>query len=71
MSLCVSKEEIEELKIKVKTTEDFVNEARHHNIPDTDLDEIHLAEEQLHYMRGYLRLMDIRFAREARYDHSK
>lgn len=66
MGVCVSKDEIEDLKIKVKTTEDFVNEARHHKIPDTNLDEIHLAEEQLHYMRGYLRLMTIRFDREVK-----
>ena len=48
-----------ELQIKL---EDFVSKARKGEVPDTTLQEIHTLEEQLHYMRGYLRILKQRLA---------
>ena len=46
-----------ELQLKVDKLEDFVRKARKGEIPDTSINEIHTLEEQLHYMRGYLRIL--------------
>ena len=51
-----------ELQIKVDKLEDFVSKARKGEVPDTTLQEIHTLEEQLHYMRGYLRILKQRLA---------
>lgn len=59
--------EIQELKLeydaindKVIMYEDDLNEFRTGELRFISLDDIHLLEEQLHYMRGYLRLVKIR-----------
>lgn len=49
-----------ELQKKVEALEDFLSKARKAEIKDITLSEIHILEEQLHYMRGYLRLLNER-----------
>lgn len=49
-----------ELQKKVEALEDFLSKARKAEIKDITLQEIHILEEQLHYMRGYLRLLNER-----------
>ena len=51
-----------ELQTKVDSLEDFVAKARKGEIAETNLNEIHTLEEQLHYMRGYLRILKQRLA---------
>lgn len=51
-----------ELQIKVDKLENFVILARKGEIADITLSEIHTLEEQLHYMRGYLRILKQRLA---------
>lgn len=59
--------ELEELRLeynsindKVIEYEDDLKEYRSGNNRFIEIDDIHLLEEQLHYMRGYLRLVKIR-----------
>ena len=51
-----------ELQIKVDKLENFVILARKGEVADITLSEIHVLEEQLHYMRGYLRILKQRLA---------
>lgn len=51
-----------ELQSKVDKLESFVHDARRGDIADITLQEIHILEEQLHYMRGYLRILNQRLA---------
>ena len=51
-----------DLQIKVDKLDSFVCSARKGEIADINLSEIHTLEEQLHYMRGYLRILKQRLA---------
>lgn len=54
--------EAAELKTKVTKLEIFVTRARKGEVDNITLHEIHMLEEQLHYMRGYLRILNQRLA---------
>lgn len=58
------KEEQSDLKVKVEKLEIFVRAARRSELNDLEitLSEIQLLEEQLHYMRGYLRILNARIS---------
>ena len=53
------------LESKVEKLDIFVRAARRGELKDSRLDhsDIELLEEQLHYMRGYLRILNARIAR--------
>lgn len=53
-------EEKANLEKRVETLDNFIKDARESKIDDITLSEIHLLEEQLHYMRGYLRILSTR-----------
>lgn len=55
-------EEASDLKTRVTKLEVFVTRARKGEIENITLHEIHMLEEQLHYMRGYLRILNQRLA---------
>lgn len=48
------------LEKRVETLDNFIKDARESKIDNITLSEIHLLEEQLHYMRGYLRILSTR-----------
>ena len=52
-------EETVDLQAKLERLESYIKECRagQHN---TDIDTIHLNEEQAHYMRGYLKILKIK-----------
>lgn len=56
-------EEERELYNRVNKLDDFVKKCRLHEVPNISLDEIHLLEEQLKYMRKYLFTLRIRIDR--------
>lgn len=56
-------EEEKELYNRVNKLDDFVKKCRLHEVPSISLDEIHLLEEQLKYMRKYLFTLRIRIDR--------
>ena len=56
-------EEERELYNRVNKLDDFVRKCRLHEVPNISLDEIHLLEEQLKYMRKYLFTLRIRIDR--------
>ena len=56
-------EEESELYNRVNKLDDFVKKCRLHEVPNISLDEIHLLEEQLKYMRKYLFTLRIRIDR--------
>lgn len=51
------------LQKKVEALDEFIKKARHGEIANIELDEIHLLEEQYFYMNGYLRILNIRISR--------
>ena len=51
------------LEKKVEAIDSFINKCRKSEIDDITLDEIHLLEEQAHYMRGYLRILKMRISK--------
>lgn len=52
------------LNDKIIDYEGYLNEFRHGDNRFCSIDDIHLLEEQLHYMRGYLRLIKIRLSQQ-------
>ena len=52
--------EAESLEEKVNKLEEFLIKCRRSEVSDITLPEIHTLEEQLHYMRGYLRTLKYR-----------
>lgn len=56
-------EEERELYNRVNKLDAFVKKCRLHEVPNISLDEIHLLEEQLKYMRKYLFTLRIRIDR--------
>ena len=59
------KTEKDELAHKVKKLEEFTRSARLGELPENLINhsELQLLEEQLHYMRGYLRVLNARIQR--------
>jgi len=51
------------LEKKVEAIDSFINRCRKSEIDNITLDEIHLLEEQAHYMRGYLRILKMRISK--------
>lgn len=56
-------EEERELYNRVNKLDIFVKRCRLHDVPDITLEEIHLLEEQLKYMRKYLFTLRLRIDR--------
>ena len=56
-------EEKANLQKKVEALAEFIKKARHGEIANIELAEIHLLEEQCFYMNGYLRILNIRISR--------
>lgn len=56
--------EYDGIKDKVLEYENDIHEYRQGKNPYITLDDIHLIEEQLHYMHGYLRLIKIRLYKQ-------
>ena len=56
-------EERLELVKKVEALSDFLKKCRNNQVNNITLDEIHLLEEQFHYMNGYLRILTIRISK--------
>lgn len=56
-------EEKANLEKKVEAIDSFINKCRKSEIDDITLDEIHLLEEQAHYMLGYLRILKMRISK--------
>ena len=52
--------EYQELDAKIQKLEKQIKDFRGGKYKYTDISEIHLLEEQLHYMNGYRRLLKIR-----------
>ena len=56
-------EEKANLEKKVEAIDSFINKCRKSEIDNITLDEIHLLEEQAHYMHGYLRILKMRISK--------
>lgn len=52
-------DEVIDLQEKLNKLEDWIKSARSGSI-NTDVESIHLNEEQAHYMRGYLKILKIK-----------
>lgn len=51
------------LEQRTEKLDTFIKEVKNSNNPDIDATDLELLEEQLHYMRGYLRVLNIRISR--------
>lgn len=51
------------LEQRTEKLDTFIKEVKNSNNPDIDATDLELLEEQLHYMRGYLRVLNIRLSR--------
>lgn len=51
------------LEQRTEKLDTFIKEVKNNNNPDIDATDLELLEEQLHYMRGYLRVLNIRISR--------
>lgn len=51
------------LEQRTEKLDTFIKEVKSSNNPDIDATDLELLEEQLHYMRGYLRVLNIRISR--------
>ena len=51
------------LEQRTEKLDTFIKEVKNNNNPDIDATDLELLEEQLHYMRVYLRVLNIRISR--------
>ena len=60
--------EQEELENRIDKLEAFIKKCRQNKVKNITLDDIHLLEEQLKYMRGYNAVLQCRIGRMERVD---